>query len=430
MARRWLPICLSVLVIVFYFVFLSGNAINVPFADDIFDVLKVLSALSLAEDKTTAFHILLAQHNDHRTLATRLLYWVVYRVSGEINFRQLTFLANLALPLLFISLYMMAKSHKMKFLVLLPAALILFQLRSYGIALWSMAAFAYFYVFFYGFYSLQYLHKVTGMKFLVSVVLASLATFTLASGQVVWLVGLVSLLHQSLVRKQVSLLYSLSWACIGLAVLIAWRSGLETPNTLSSMLTNLFNSPGHHALYALTLLGSAVTESSVASAALVGTTALITLTIFSIRSFRGPDLRLELCCWFIVLSVMAMVFGRSFTSVDYALSSRYSFPSVLLLTTIWVLVAVRSDIKSYSSFMLIVLFTLIYCAGSYSIYAKALKPYLEKRVQMFDEGKYWAWPHPIKETNDIVAQAISLGIYAPPARPLPKPAILVQKDPK
>ena len=103
---QWLPAVLIVLVIIFYFRFLYGNAINVPFADDIFDVLQVLSGVSLAEDKATAFQILFAQHNDHRTLASRLLYCLVYAISGEIDFRQLIFLANLALILLFISLFL------------------------------------------------------------------------------------------------------------------------------------------------------------------------------------------------------------------------------------------------------------------------------------------------------------------------------------
>jgi hypothetical protein len=361
-------------------------------------------------------------------MASRLLYCAVYAISGEINFRQLTFLANLALVLLLISLFLMVKKHQLKYLILLPAALILFQLRAYGITLWSMAAFAYFYVFLYGFYSLHFLHEVTPVKFTVAIALASLATFTLASGQVVWLVGLASLLHQSLVRKQASALYSLGWAFIGLANLVAWRGGLETPHTLYAMLVNLFASPGHHALYTLTLLGNAVSESSLASAALAGAALLIALIIITLRSFRLPDIRLELCCWFVVLSVVAMVFGRSFTSVDYALSSRYSFPSVLLLSAIWVLLAVRFNIQSGWTFILIILIAGIYCTTSYSMYSESLRPYLKKRVQTFNEGKYWAFPLSMKESKDIVAQAISLGIYTPPPRPLPTPHILFDKE--
>ncbi len=425
---QWLPAGLIVLVIIFYFRFLYGNAINVPFADDIFDVLQVLSGVSLAEDKATAFQILFAQHNDHRTLASRLLYCLVYAISGEIDFRQLIFLANLALILLFIALFLVVKRHQLKYLILLPAALVLFQLRAYGITLWSMAAFAYFYVFLYGFYSLHFLHDVTPVKFLVAIVLASLATFTLASGQVVWLLGLVSLLHQCLVRKQAPLLYPLGWAFIALANLIAWRAGLETPHTLPVMLITLFDSPGHHALYALTLLGNAVSESSLAGAALAGAAMLIALIVVSIRSFREPDIRLELCCWFVVLSVAAMVFGRSFTSVDYALSSRYSFPSVLLLSAIWVLLAVRLNIQAGWTFMLVTSLACIYCTTSYSVYSEALQPYLKKRVQIFNEGKYWAYPLSMKESKDIVEQSISLGIYTPPPRPLPTPDILFDKE--
>ena len=54
-----------------------------PFADDIYDILAVLSQVIAAEDKMSAFQILFAQHNDHRTLASRLIYCLSYLMSGS-----------------------------------------------------------------------------------------------------------------------------------------------------------------------------------------------------------------------------------------------------------------------------------------------------------------------------------------------------------
>ena len=312
---RWLPAGLIIAVVAYYFGFLYRHTLNVPFADDIYDILAVLSQVIAAEDKMSAFQILFAQHNDHRTLASRLIYCLSYLMSGKIDFRELTFLANLALPLLLLCFYLMAQKDQKRLWILVPAALFLFQLRAYGINLWAMAAFAYFYVFLYGFYSLFFLNDVSRGRFIIAAILASLATFTLASGQVIWLIGLASLLHQAFIRKNASFLYAIAWTGVGLAMLLAWRVGLETPNSLSFMLTNFFRAPGHHILYTLTLLGSAVSETSVAQAALVGFAMLVTLVISTLISIRKDDLRMELCCWFVVLSVMAMVFGRSFTSV-------------------------------------------------------------------------------------------------------------------
>lgn len=420
---HWLPASLILTTIGCYFAFLYQHAINVPLADDIYDILQVVSGVITAPDKESALQILFAQHNDHRTFASRLMYYGIYLIQGNIDFRTLVFLANLALPLLLVLLYLMAPNHRVKCLLLLPAALILFQLRAYGITLWSMAAFAYFYVFLYGFCCLYCLHKISRKRFVLAIFLASAATFTLASGQVVWLVGFISLAHQSLIRRSASYFYPLCWTIAAAVVLVAWRLGLETPNTLLAMLTNFFNFPGHHVLYFLTLLGCAVTENSVALAAMAGMTMIAILVVCTVKSYREQDLRLELCCWFVVLSVAAIVLGRSFTSVDYALSSRYSFPSVLMLTTTWVLVAVRLNIKSRKLFLLAGLLAATYCVSSYHIYSTPLQYLAEKRVKNFNEDNYWAWPHPKRESNAIVAQAVSLGIYQPPSQPLPDPRI-------
>jgi hypothetical protein len=184
------------------------------------------------------------------------------------------------------------------------------------------------------------------------------------------------------------------------------------------MLEFFFNDPGHHILYTLTLLGSAVSSASVAVAAMAGFAMLVMLIASTVLSFQQKDLRLEFCCWFVVLSVMAMVFGRSFTSVDYALSSRYSFPSVLMVAVTWVLVASRLNIQSGRAFLLITMLTGLHVIASHSMYAKALQIQLDKRVSVFNNGNYWSWSIPIAESNGAVEQAITLGIYTPPPRPL------------
>jgi hypothetical protein len=422
---KWLPAGVIVVVIAAYFGFLYQHALNVPLGDDIYDVLQVVNGVITADSPQQAFEIVYAQHNDHRTVATRLIYLGTYAIGGEINFRTLTFLANLGL-LLSLALLFTATPHKpLRYLALLPTTLILFQLRAYGITLWSMAAFAYFYVFLYGFASLHCLHEVRPGKFILAILLATLATFTLASGQAVWLVGLLSLLHQALIRKTIPISYALCWVVSAAIVLIVWRIGLETPNTLWAMLAQFFKTPGHHVLYTLTLLGNAISESSVAWTALAGASMLVIVLVSTVASAGKADLRLELYCWFIVLSVAAMVLGRApYSTVDYALSSRYSVPSVLMLACTWTLLAARLECRNRLLLLLLaVLPAGTYCISSYKIYAEALQPYVEKRVDNFNRGKYWAWTRPMKETNGIVAEAVSLGVYVPPARPLPAPTI-------
>ena len=144
---RWLLPLLITAAVAYYFFFLYQHALNVPLGDDLYDVLQVLSGVISAPDASSGFDILYAQHNDHRTFASRLVYGATYLLTGEINFRTLTFIASLALPLLLTLLYLATPKNLPRLFILLPATLLLLQLRAYGIALWSMAAFAYFYVF-------------------------------------------------------------------------------------------------------------------------------------------------------------------------------------------------------------------------------------------------------------------------------------------
>lgn len=421
---RGLPLLIIAVALAYYFSFLYQHALNVPLGDDIYDVLKVLSGVVSAQDFGARLEIAFEQHNDHRTFASRLMYGFIYLTTGEINFRTLTYVANSALPLLLIILFFAIPTSLPRAMIILPATLVMLQLRSYGITLWSMAAFAYFYVFLYGFASLHCLHRINPKGFVLACLFATFSTFTLASGQVIWVVGILSLLHQLLVRRSCSAAYIFVWILVGAAVLFIWRIGLQTPNTLWAMMTQFFLTPGHHVLYTLTLLGSALSESAVAITAFAGALMLISLVISSLYAYRKSDLRPELYCWFVVFSAAAMVLGRApYSTVEYALSSRYSFPSVLMLATVWVMIAVRLRIASWKLLIVVSLLAATYNIGSYKIYSEALQPHVEKRVRNFNQGKYWAWYRPMKETRAIVAEATLLGIYNAPEKPLPEPII-------
>jgi len=328
------------------------------------------------------------------------------------------FLANAAIPALLLALYLMSRPLTYPLLAMLPAALLVFHLRAYGVLLWSMAALAYLFVFLYGYYAIMALHRVSMGRFLAALILATLGSFTLASGQLIWLVGLISLLQQAAVRKSAHWAYVLCWTIAAAVVLSLWRLDLQTPNTLAVLVENLVTAPGHHVLYTLTLLGNITSESSLSLAASCGMFVLLALVISTLASWRSADIRLELCGWLVVLSVAAMVLGRSFTDVDYGLSSRYSVPSVLMAATTWVLLAARLQLRSPLIYLCIVMV----CAGfnvyAYSVYGDALRPYLERRVLRFNRGHYPAWPHPVAESNAIVGESIRSGIYSPPARPM------------
>ena len=124
--------------------------------------------------------LLFAQYFNHRTLSNRLIYYVMLLATGEVNFRTTVFLANLALPLLLMLLYLTIRHQTYRWLVLLSAALLLFGLRTYELSLWTSPMDDMF-VYVYGFASLICLRKVGLARFLAALVFASLGAFTLAN---------------------------------------------------------------------------------------------------------------------------------------------------------------------------------------------------------------------------------------------------------
>ena len=96
-----------------------------------------------------------------------------------------------------------------------------------------------------------------------------------------------------------------------------------------------------------------------------------------------------------------------------------------MLASTWVLVAVRLNIQLVWTFFLATLVAGIYSFSSYNTYAELLQVQLDKRVRVFNSGRYWAWSIPIAESTGVVEQAIALNIYTPPPRPLPKADIYV-----
>jgi hypothetical protein len=423
---RWTAACGILAAIAWYGFFLYRHVLNVPYQDDIFDVLQVLTRVLQATDLQQAFGILFDNYNEHRTLASRLVYYLVYLVTGEANFRTLVFLSNLSLVAQLYMLYLAMGKRYRSLWLLLPAALILLQPRAYGLYSISMGAFAYMFVYLYGFASLLCLRDVTALRFLAALAFATLGTFTLASGQLIWLVGLASLLQQAFVQRRCSLAYALCWLACAVLVLVSWRIGYETSNTLAVVFTAMLDSPLHHLAFLFTLMGAAVTNASVVFASMTGCVLFAAVIYWSFRNRSSADISLELFAWYVVLTMVAITVGRALVvTPDYALESRLSFPSELLLAVVVLMCVSRisNPRRQMGISALVVLVAGIYWLTSFRIYPAYMQEEFEDRVADYNAGNYWVIYFPVEETNNIVAEAIALGIYRPPARPLSGPDI-------
>jgi hypothetical protein len=427
---RWLPFFAFCAVIIHHAWFVSGLAINIPYQDDIYDFLRFVNLVEAAETRAGALHAWLTQYNDHRTSASRLLVYAAYLVEGEVNFRTLTLLANLALPLILMLFYWSVRAEEHRWLFLLVSALLLLSLRFHTIGLSSQPSFAYFYVFLYAFACLFTLHNVTWPRFVLAAVFCILATFTFASGQVVWLLGLASLLHQYRVTRRRSLGWSAVWLLLALLVLIVWRIGFgDAPETIpiTSMPDQLVDPPAplpqvlaRYAAWFLVTLGCAFIDSSTLWAGVVGLGMVAVLSFITLRFYQQDDLRLVLCGWFVVANAAAVSVGRAMLlTPEYILHERYSFFSVLLTCILALLIQPRLTAIRAPVAYLLVLLAGVYWAWTYRHFQAPLQEIQNVRYSEFNSGRYWIVGLPLDESTGIVEHAIAQGIYIPPCRPFP-----------
>jgi hypothetical protein len=432
---RWLPLLAFCAVVLHHFLFLNNQAMNIPYQDDIYDFLEYIVLADASDSFAQALEALNMQYNDHRTSASRLQVYGAYVLQGEVNFRTLTFLSNLALPMILLLLSLSARGEKYRWTFLLVSALLLLHLRAYELVLFSQGAFAYYYIFFYAFACLFALHKVNFPKFLLAVVLCTLCTYTYASGQVVWLLGAASLLHQSLFAERKPFLYIVAWLLTAAGMLALWRVGFVdlhsqapvnvSPESVRAVLPDaLLDASWHQILiryvsFFLVILGSAFTASSALLAGSIGLIMAAILSFLTVKFYRLEDTRLVLCCWFVVASAAAVTVGRAMMAApNYVLDSRYSFLSIMFLITLLLLAQMRlARLRSPAVLLLTVALSGAYWSWAHSDFERPLQNLVDKRYSHFNSGRFLVFGKP--KARGIVREAMSEGIYNPPCRPFP-----------
>jgi hypothetical protein len=416
----WLPFVALVGVIGYYLWFVYAHAINIPYHDDIFDLLRFVTQIEKTESGAEKLALLNETYNDHRTTATRLLVHGAYLLEHEVNFRTLTIIANLALPLMLLLFFFAVRGDPYRWIWLLIAALLMLTPRIYKLILHAQSSFAFLYVILYAFAGLFVLHRVTPVRFLFAVVLCSMSTFTLASGKIVWLLGFISLLHQSAVLKQKSFWYPALWLMISVAVIAAWQLGFEKLIYGTNDELLLGERVWRYVAVLLTMLGSAVSDTSTLVAAVVGVVIIAILFVQSAQSIKQQDIRLLLCCWYVFLSAAATTLGRAvMVQPQYVLHEGYGIHSVLLISCLAVLVLSQSKSRRVPVILAVVAAAGVYGTWSYLHFEAQVLEILQVRYKEFNEYQYpQAFRRP-EDSNAVVNEAIRAGIYRPPCRPFP-----------
>jgi len=409
----------SLLVVAYFCHYVEARSLNAPFRDDIRDILKFVLRFDSADGLWDSLVLLHEQHNDHRTTASRLVYLAAFHSAGETNFRLLALLANSTL-LILIGGYV-AQLGKERYLppLLLIVCLLLMHPRAFILLSYPMAAFAFFYLYGFGFLAILFLHRPGPWCFSAAVVCAFIANFSIASGQLTWLFGLVILVYQYTTNTDRNPCKPVMWLLASVAALSLFHVGMESQHDIVTLILKFLETPVRQAHFFLVMMGSVVAFESMLMSTILGTVFLILLCLFTLRDWSQGLNSLHWFAWFIVASAVVLMLGRALYFLpEYALKPRYSFASMNLVVCLFLL-ALRplNNHKHWHLGIALVLATVV-CVANYITYTPVYDDHTQRRIRAFNADSYWMFGYPRKEANAIVQQAIDRGVYLPPAKPL------------
>lgn len=215
-------------------------AVNIPFWDDLFVVenslLPIERSTSLLEKLRYWFGWY--TQTEHRIVYNRLVFWVIRAVEETISYRTAMVIGNLSLVgmgLLFLKLFRQLGFPSKYWL---PVPFLLFGLASYYNQFWGMGSVSNFTVVWFVLLVLYFSVRPTRAAFALAAVFALAATLTLASGLLVWAVGLVLLFFQ---RRYTALTV---WALMTAVAVTLYVQGYVRPDWAPDPLQNAFRLSG------------------------------------------------------------------------------------------------------------------------------------------------------------------------------------------
>lgn len=332
----YLPaILLLIIPIGLYYATIFQYAYNFPYEDDLNSALSFLSNYSFGQ--LTAWGkltLIFSQYNEHRIVFDRLVFLSDYALFGQLNFRHLILIGNIA-PLLTVFLLYKGsfpnEPRQKKLFYLLPAAYVLFSFQYWELSTWSMAALQNLFVIPFALFSLYSLCRPGRTAFVLACVGALLATFTSGNGMFTFMVGIPVLLQLKEYRKLV-LWMAISGLAIGLYFL-----GYIRPPYHPDIADSLFNHPGRAIRYFFTLVGSMAGLGRVRLAVLMGVVStIVSVGLLGYLWYKKKlTAHLPLISWllFLYATCLSLMASRSGMGVEQAFTPRYGIVVVMLFAT-------------------------------------------------------------------------------------------------
>ena len=413
----------SLAVVSIYATAIFSQSLNIPFRDDFQDILIFVVEFHAASGIRDSMRVLVEQHADHLTYALRVFYYLIFMLEGEVNFRTMVVVSHLGV--LFLSCLFYAQIDvisRLKPVFFVCLFLLLLHPRAYGLLIWPMATFAFFFAFAYPLAVFSLLKSPSGYRYPLAILCAVLATFTMSIGQLVWVLGLLFLWMERHVLESRYRGYLFGWVLAALATMVLFYSYFSPQFQMSDLLGYVLENPIHSLEVYVTMLGSGLGFGHAPLSQVLGVVSLVVSVLFLFQGVKNGLKPLHYFLLFnlgsIAMIVMGRVYGFAFfdTPVEkIALRPRYTFASLMLWLTLFVLWLNAIKTLSFLKVVSILAIAIVYNAACYQVFYPKFEQHRKQRLAYFNNigvRHSEAWP-----TRKILKKSEDSGIYVQPQKP-------------
>ena len=171
-------------------------AVNVPWMDDTDAFPDFLGRFLEAKNFDERVWLMFKPNNEHRIVYAKLMNLLHYALTGTLNMRTLTIIANITLFGMLWIFWRVIKEQKLPAYYFLPVPLLLLHPQYYLTSIWTITGFQYQPVVFFGLLGVYLLSKNTLWTFLGAAFAIFFDSFTMSNGLFYWMVGIVILALQ------------------------------------------------------------------------------------------------------------------------------------------------------------------------------------------------------------------------------------------
>lgn len=300
--------------------FLSLYALNLPFGDDLM-TLKFFLDLQETTTVSEKISLFFAQHNEHRIVLTRIIAWLQYKMTGEIDLRYWNWSALGSLGIILIVFYRHLQK-KQAILLILPLSWLLFAPISYSNLLVAMQN-SNFFILVFAVLTLYCLQSARRYALPLAFLSSFLAMFSNGGGYILLLVGALVLIIQ---KRFDSLAAWLIWS---VALLFAYFYGFHAVSYHPAPLDALRQEPQTVVLFFCNLLGS-IAKWQILAAPL-GIILVFIFVLITYLQYYKKNIFIYSVLFFCFLVAASASLTRASFGAEVGLLSKYSIYGVVIL---------------------------------------------------------------------------------------------------